>query len=120
MYTNTLNFGLGEEIDALRDMVRRFAQERIAPLAAGIDRSNEFPQQLEGARRSRSARHHCRGPEFRRHRPGLSRAGASRWRRFQPRLGLGRPLLRRAFQPLRQPDPRWGTAEQKQRFLPAS
>ena len=46
MYTNTLNFGLGEEIDALRDMVRRFAQERIAPLAAGIDRSNEFPQQL--------------------------------------------------------------------------
>ena len=46
MYTNTLNFGLGEEMDALREMVRRFAQERIAPLAAEIDRSNAFPNQL--------------------------------------------------------------------------
>ena len=46
MYTNTLDFGLGEDIDALRDMVRRFAQERIAPLAAEIDSSNEFPAHL--------------------------------------------------------------------------
>ena len=46
MYLNTLDFGQGEEIDALRDMVRRFAQERIAPLAAEIDRSNEFPAHL--------------------------------------------------------------------------
>ena len=46
MYTHTLNFGLGEDIEALRDMVRRFAQERIAPLAAEIDRSNEFPAEL--------------------------------------------------------------------------
>ena len=46
MYTNTLDFGHGEEIDALRDMVRRFAQERIAPMAAEIDRSNQFPMPL--------------------------------------------------------------------------
>ncbi len=46
MYTHSLNFGLGEDIEALRDMVRRFAQERIAPLAADIDSSNEFPPQL--------------------------------------------------------------------------
>jgi isovaleryl-CoA dehydrogenase len=46
MYTNTLGFGLDAEIEALRDMVRRFAQDRIAPLAAEIDRSNEFPQHL--------------------------------------------------------------------------
>jgi isovaleryl-CoA dehydrogenase len=46
MYLNTLDFGQGEEIDSLRDMVRRFAQEKIAPLAAGIDRSNEFPAHL--------------------------------------------------------------------------
>jgi isovaleryl-CoA dehydrogenase len=46
MYLNTLDFGQGEEIDSLRDTVRRFAQERIAPLAAGIDRSNEFPAHL--------------------------------------------------------------------------
>jgi isovaleryl-CoA dehydrogenase len=46
MYTNTLNFGHDEEIEALRDMVRRFASEKIAPLAAEIDRSNDFPMQL--------------------------------------------------------------------------
>jgi isovaleryl-CoA dehydrogenase len=48
MYTQTLDFALGEDIDALRDMVRRFAQERIAPRAAEIDRSNEFPMELWG------------------------------------------------------------------------
>ena len=46
MYTNGLNFALGEDVDALRDMVRRFATERIQPIAAEIDRSNEFPPQL--------------------------------------------------------------------------
>jgi isovaleryl-CoA dehydrogenase len=46
MYTHTLNFAQGEDIDALRDMVRRFAQEKIAPRAAEIDRSNEFPAEL--------------------------------------------------------------------------
>ena len=46
MYLNTLDFGQGEEIDGLRDMVRRFAQEKIAPLAADIDRSNQFPAHL--------------------------------------------------------------------------
>lgn len=35
-----------EDIAALRDMVRKFAQAEIAPLAAEIDRSNEFPRQL--------------------------------------------------------------------------
>lgn len=48
MYTNTLSFGHDEEIEALRDMVRRFAQDRIAPIAAEIDRSNEFPAHLWG------------------------------------------------------------------------
>ncbi|OHV86972.1 isovaleryl-CoA dehydrogenase [Mesorhizobium sp. ORS 3428] len=46
MYTNTLNFGLDGDIEALRDTVRRFAQDRIAPIAAEIDRSNEFPAHL--------------------------------------------------------------------------
>ena len=46
MYDRTLNFGLGEDVDGLRDMVRRFAQDRIAPMAAEIDRSNEFPAEL--------------------------------------------------------------------------
>jgi isovaleryl-CoA dehydrogenase len=40
------NFGLGDVVDAVRDQVRRFAQERIAPRADAIDRSNEFPRDL--------------------------------------------------------------------------
>ncbi|MVA99936.1 isovaleryl-CoA dehydrogenase [Nitratireductor sp. CAU 1489] len=46
MFTHMMQFGLGEEIEALRDMVRRFAQDRIAPIAAEIDASNEFPAAL--------------------------------------------------------------------------
>ena len=46
MYDRTLKFGHDEEIDALRDMVRRFAEEKIAPLAGAIDRDNEFPMHL--------------------------------------------------------------------------
>ncbi len=46
MYTHALNFGLDEDVAALRDLVRRFAQEKIAPLAAEVDRSNEFPNHL--------------------------------------------------------------------------
>jgi isovaleryl-CoA dehydrogenase len=40
------NFGLGEVIDTVREQVRRFAQERIAPRAGEIDRSNDFPREL--------------------------------------------------------------------------
>ncbi|WP_305853224.1 isovaleryl-CoA dehydrogenase [Acuticoccus sp. I52.16.1] len=41
-----MNFALGEDIDALREMVHRFARERIAPRAAEIDATNEFPMEL--------------------------------------------------------------------------
>jgi isovaleryl-CoA dehydrogenase len=41
-----LNFQLGEDIDALRDTVRDFAQREIAPLAAEADRSDQFPMHL--------------------------------------------------------------------------
>jgi isovaleryl-CoA dehydrogenase len=40
------DFGLGEGIDEIREQVRRFAAEQIAPRAADIDRSNEFPRDL--------------------------------------------------------------------------
>ncbi|WP_042414438.1 isovaleryl-CoA dehydrogenase [Comamonas aquatica] len=41
-----LNFQLGEDINALRDAVREFAQIEIAPRAAEIDRSDQFPMDL--------------------------------------------------------------------------
>ena len=41
-----LNFQLGEDIDALRDAVYEFAQAEIAPRAAEIDRSDQFPMDL--------------------------------------------------------------------------
>jgi isovaleryl-CoA dehydrogenase len=40
------DFGLGEDLDALRATVAKFASERIAPMAAVIDRENHFPRQL--------------------------------------------------------------------------
>jgi isovaleryl-CoA dehydrogenase len=42
----SLNFELGETADMLRDAVQDFAQAEIAPIAAEIDRSNEFPNEL--------------------------------------------------------------------------
>ena len=41
-----LNHGLGEDIEALRDTVKAFADKEIAPRAAEIDRDNEFPADL--------------------------------------------------------------------------
>ncbi|MGD2172899.1 MAG: isovaleryl-CoA dehydrogenase [Gammaproteobacteria bacterium] len=42
----SLNFDLGETADLLRDAVQDFAGAEIAPRAAEIDRSNEFPNEL--------------------------------------------------------------------------
>jgi len=41
-----LNFGLGEDLEALRDTVHAFAQSEIAPRATEIDRSDQFPMDL--------------------------------------------------------------------------
>lgn len=46
MFNETMDFGLGEDVDALRETVRKFAQEEIAPKSAEVDRSNEFPMEL--------------------------------------------------------------------------
>jgi isovaleryl-CoA dehydrogenase len=41
-----LDFGLGETLDQVREVARRFASRHIAPRAAQIDSSNEFPRDL--------------------------------------------------------------------------
>src|SRR5271166_1901538 len=42
----TLDFDLGDTADMLRDSVRSFTSDRIAPLADEIDRTNVFPRHL--------------------------------------------------------------------------
>jgi len=49
MVANTdygMDFDLGEEVDALRESVRRFTANEITPRAAAIDRDNQFPADL--------------------------------------------------------------------------
>src|SRR5215468_6493154 len=43
---SSLDFDLGPEIDMLRNTVRGFAEDRIAPIAAEIDRTDRFPIEL--------------------------------------------------------------------------
>ena len=46
MFTASMRFDLGEDVEALREAVHRWAQERVKPLAGEIDRSNTFPPAL--------------------------------------------------------------------------
>ena len=46
MFTASMNFDLGEDVNALRDLVHRWAQDRVKPMAAEIDAKNEFPAEL--------------------------------------------------------------------------
>src|ERR1700731_4623996 len=41
-----MDFGLGETADAIPETTGRFAADKIAPLAAGIDETNTFPREL--------------------------------------------------------------------------
>ena len=46
MFLGSMRFDLGDEVNALRDMVHAWAQKRVKPLAAETDRSNAFPNAL--------------------------------------------------------------------------
>ncbi|MFC3529247.1 isovaleryl-CoA dehydrogenase [Paracoccus mangrovi] len=46
MFTAGMEFDLGEDVNALRDMVHRWAQDRVKPLATQTDRENAFPNEL--------------------------------------------------------------------------
>ena len=46
MFDSVMSFDLGEDIESLRDTVRKFAQEEIAPKSDKIDKTNDFPMEL--------------------------------------------------------------------------
>jgi isovaleryl-CoA dehydrogenase len=46
MFTHSMTFDLGEDTNALRDMVHRWAQERVKPMAGKVDADNLFPSDL--------------------------------------------------------------------------
>lgn len=46
MFHASMQFDLGEDVNALREMVHRWAQERVKPMAAKIDQTNTFPAEL--------------------------------------------------------------------------
>jgi isovaleryl-CoA dehydrogenase len=114
---NGFDFGLGEDVDQLRDTVASFANDRIAPRAADIDLSNTFPrdlwpemgqlgllgitveEELGGAGMGYLA--HCVAMEE------ISRASAAVGLSYGAHSNLCVNQLRRN-----------GTAEQKQRYLP--
>ncbi len=98
------NFHHGETIDMLRATVQQFAAAEIAPRAAEIDRDNQFPPDLWRKMGDLGLLGITVEEEYRRHGDGLSRA-RRRHGGDQPRLGVGRPVLRRAFEPVREPDP---------------
>jgi isovaleryl-CoA dehydrogenase len=111
------NFGLGEDLDLLRESVADFATDRIAPRAAQIDKDNQFPrdlwtelgdlgllgitveEEMGGAGLGYLA--HVVAMEE------ISRASASVGLSYGAHSNLCVNQLRR-----------WGTAEQKKRFLP--
>jgi len=46
MFNASMKFDLGDDVNALRDTVHAWAQDRVKPLAAEVDRTNEFPNAL--------------------------------------------------------------------------
>ncbi|MFT7145267.1 MAG: isovaleryl-CoA dehydrogenase [Yoonia sp.] len=46
MFLASMTFDLGEDVNALRDMVHDWAQTRVKPMAAAVDRDNAFPPEL--------------------------------------------------------------------------
>jgi alkylation response protein AidB-like acyl-CoA dehydrogenase len=97
-----LDFALGEMADTIRDTTQRFAADRIAPLAARIDEEDWFPRELwpkwasSGSTASRWRKRMAGWARLSRACRGAGGSGA--------RLGLDRAELRRAFEPVRQPD----------------
>jgi len=46
MFMHSMTFDLGDEVNALRDTIHAWAQERVKPMAHEIDQTNDFPNGL--------------------------------------------------------------------------
>ncbi|HEX7063261.1 MAG TPA: acyl-CoA dehydrogenase family protein, partial [Woeseiaceae bacterium] len=111
------DFALGEDVDLLRETVRAFAQDAIAPRAAEIDRSNRFPRDLWPKLGELGllgitveAEHGGAGLGYLAHvvaMEELSRASASVGLSYGAHSNLCVNQIRR-----------WGTDEQKRKYLP--
>ncbi|MCP1335230.1 isovaleryl-CoA dehydrogenase [Futiania mangrovi] len=113
----SMNFNLGETAEMIRDTVRSFTADHVAPLAAEIDRTDEFPRQLwpklgemgllgitveeEWGGSGLGYLEHCIAMEE------ISRGSASVGLSYGAHSNLCVNQLRR-----------WGTDEQKRRYLP--
>ncbi len=112
-----LEFSLGENADAIRDTTARFAADRIAPIAKQVDESNSFPRELwpqmgelglHGI--TVEEEHGGLGLGYLEHvvaMEEISRASASVGLSYGAHSNLCINQIRR-----------WGTEEQKQRYLP--
>src|SRR6476660_7307277 len=113
----TLDFDLGEMADTIRATTRRFSADKIAPIAAEIDETDEFPREL-GPQMGELGLHGITVEEafgglglgYLEHVVAMeevSRASASVGLSYGAHSNLCINQLRR-----------WGSAEQKQRYLP--
>ncbi len=118
MFEHNLDLALGEDMDALRETVRRWASDRVAPMAATIDASNAFPMELwremgelgllgitadpDYGGTGMNYLAHCIAVEE------ISRASASVGLSYGAHSNLCVNQINR-----------WGTPEQKEKYLPA-
>ena len=104
MFESTFQIDLGDDIAMLRDAVRDFAQHEIAPRAAAIDRDNEFPADLWRKLGEIGVMGLTVGEAY--GGTGLGYlAHMVAMEEISRASAVGRPELRRALQPVRQPDP---------------
>lgn len=117
MYQSGLKFGVSDEIEALRETVQRFAQAKIAPLAEETDKSNQFPMHLWQEMGALGLLGMTADPDFGGSGLGylahaiameeISRASASIGLSYGAHSNLCVNQINR-----------WGTAEQKEKYLP--
>ncbi|MEJ1118492.1 isovaleryl-CoA dehydrogenase [Phyllobacterium sp. CCNWLW109] len=117
MYQSGLKFGVSDEIEALRETVQRFAQAKVAPLAEETDKSNQFPMHLWQEMGALGLLGMTADPDFGGSGLGylahaiameeISRASASIGLSYGAHSNLCVNQINR-----------WGTSEQKERYLP--